>query len=417
MKTLKKYSLLALTLLILSTVSEAQIVLATIKKDKSKKEAAPTVASTDSTGVKQLTAAPAQEEPVPAPSLVLSGSIDVYARTAFGSIGTGGYGPGTAFANLKGFSLGMANLIFSYAGPKAGFVGDLVFGPRGRDAVFSNQYTGQRIINQLYAYYKPGEVVTFNIGQFNTFLGYEVISPTLNFHYSTSYLFSWGPFNHTGIRTDFTFGNGLVAKIAVMNPTDMVEFNSVNTYTVGAQFGYAGDAGSVYLNALLGDQDGTLDTDVNENGDESAGTTFQIDLTTGWNLGEKFYLGFNTSLQTRGSGEEMTNDQIEKIESDGSDFFGLAIYPKFIISENASIGIRGEYFKVNNFHITPSPIGLLNGDGDVIAATLTGNFKVGGLTLIPEVRFDKTSENSFEKKDGEASDSMASLLLAAVYKF
>jgi hypothetical protein len=37
--------------------------------------------------------------------------------------------------------------------------------------------------------------------------------------------------------------------------------------------------------------------------------------------------------------------------------------------------------------------------------------------IIPEIRLDKTSENSFEKRDGDATDSMVSALLAAVYRF
>src|SRR5690606_19995188 len=120
---------------------------------------------------------------------------------------------------------------------------DLVFGPRGFDAVFLNPYTagfdqdntGQRIVNQLYAYINLSDAVRLNIGQFNTFLGYEVISPTVNVNYSTSYMFSWGPFSHTGLRADFTFGGGWGAKLAIMNPTDMVEGNFVDAYTLGAQ--------------------------------------------------------------------------------------------------------------------------------------------------------------------------------------
>ena len=111
-----------------------------------------------------------------------------------------------------------------------------------------------------------------------------MISPAINFHYSTSYLFSWGPFNHTGLRADFAFGDGMVAKLAVMNPTDIVEFNPVNTYTLGAQIGKTSDAGGIWLNFLYGDQDGTLDEDVDSIGTESAGTLFQADLTLGYNL-------------------------------------------------------------------------------------------------------------------------------------
>jgi hypothetical protein len=51
------------------------------------------------------------------------------------------------------------------------------------------------------------------------------------------------------------------------------------------------------------------------------------------------------------------------------------------------------------------------------AFTLSGNYKVGGLMIIPELRFDKGSEDNFFDKDGEVTDSMLSATLAAVYKF
>ena len=91
-----------------------------------------------------------------------------------------------------------------------------------------------------------------------------------------------------------------------MNPTDIVEFNPVNTYTLGAQIGKTSDAGGVWLNFLYGDQDGTLDEDVDFLGAESAGTLFQADLTLGYNLSETFYLGANASYQTTGEGEVVT---------------------------------------------------------------------------------------------------------------
>ena len=94
-----------------------------------------------------------------------------------------------------------------------------------------------------------------------------MISPTVNFHYSTSYLFSWGPFNHTGLRADFNFGEGWVGKLAIMNPTDIVEFNPVNTYTAGLfQVGKTTDAGGIWLNFLYGDQTGKLDEDIDNIG-------------------------------------------------------------------------------------------------------------------------------------------------------
>jgi hypothetical protein len=362
-------------------------------------------------------------------TFTVSGSVDSYFHSSFGTRNffpydsesgepAGTYGPNSSFADLKGFSLGMVNLIASYQGEKVGFVGDVVFGPRGQAAVFGTA-SGQAIVNQLFAYYKFSDGFTLNMGQFNTFLGYEVISPAINFHYSTSYLFSWGPFNHTGLRADFSFGEGMVAKLAIMNPTDIVEFNPVNTYTFGAQIGKTSDAGGVWLNFLYGDQDGTLDSDVDGIGSFSAGSLFQADLTAGYTFSETFYLGFNTSFQTVGEGEEVAaSGNVQDAGNDASSFFGIALYPKLTLSESFALGLRAEYFSIKEGHL--GIIGLDDDlEGNVIELTLSGNYKVGGFIFIPEIRIDKTSEDSFyEDGDfGPTKDMMATLNLAAIYKF
>jgi hypothetical protein len=361
------------------------------------------------------------------PTFTFSGSVDTYFHSSFGSTNAAFLGisaPATAFSDLKGFGLGMANLVATYAGEKVGFTADLVFGPRGRSAVFTSS---QGIINQMYAYYKVSDKVTLNLGQFNTFLGYEVISPAVNFHYSTSYMFSYGPFSHTGLRADFDLGGGMVGKLAIMNPTDLVEFNPVNTYTLGGQIGHTSDAGGVWLNVLYGDQDGTLESTDDayvrdENGNpigfnSSKGSLFQVDLTTGWNLGEKFYLGLNTSYQTVDAGEAfIAEGTLQDSDADASTFMGFAVYPKITLSETFALGLRAEYFGVTKGHLGIFGVDT-DGKGNVMEFTLSGNYKVAGLTFIPEVRIDQTSEDSFLDANGKATNMMPSVNLAAVYKF
>ncbi len=203
-----------------------------------------------------------------------------------------------------------------------------------------------------------------------------------------------------------------------MNPTDLVEFNPVNTYTLGAQIGKTGDMGGVWLNFLYGDQDGKLDEEdiLLAPDTESQGSTFQVDLTGGWNLTETFYLGVNATYRTVATGEYYDGNDIDDLDGDASGFMGVAVYPKLTLSETFALGLRGEYFKVTNGYI--GPFGLDDeGDGNVIDLTLSGNIKTGALTIIPEVRVDMTSEDSFLTKDNEVKDMIPSFTLAAVYKF
>jgi hypothetical protein len=369
-----------------------------------------------------------EEEPS---KLTLSGSVDAYFRSNFNvpNKGESTQAPASSFGNLPGFSLGMANIIATYEGKKVGAVADLVFGPRGEDAVFGSPlYAGgfagsSQIINQLYVYWNVNDAVTLTFGNFNTFLGYEVISPTGNFNYSTSYMFSYGPFSHTGLKADFALSDKWSLMASVMNPTDMTEFNTSGTYTLGAQLGYSTDAGSTFLNFVYGDQDGKLTNDGSLTGDRfSAGRTFQVDLTTGFNVSDALFIGVNTTYNTTSSGEIFTGSDVQNIDGDGSGFYGFAGYLQATTSEKFAIGLRGEYFSVFNGGLE-GVVGLNRpasegGEGSVFAATLSGNVKITkNLTLIPELRLDTMGQDFFVNKDLNPSKSLASFLLAAVFAF
>ncbi|MFH6602045.1 outer membrane beta-barrel protein [Maribacter algicola] len=322
----------------------------------------------------------AQDEEETKPKFSFSGTVDAYYRANLNSANSGeNYSaPGSSFANLPGFALGMANVIGSYEGEKVGFVADLVFGPRGTDAIFASpmySLTGN-IVNQLYVYWNVSESVTLTFGNFNTFLGYEVISPSANFNYSTSYLFSYGPFSHTGLKADFDLGNDWSAMLSVMNPTDLTEFNPSGTYAFGAQLGYSGQ----YLNALI---------------DHGA---FEIDYTGGFDLSDSFFLGINAAY----------------FDNDGEGFYGTALYPQLKTSDNFTIGLRGEYFAETGEDAEAIVFG---DETNVFAVTLTGSATIGDLIIKPELRLDSVSEDVFLNSDGEPIGSLSSFVLAAIYQF
>jgi hypothetical protein len=290
--------------------------------------------------------------------------------------------PTTAFANRNGFGLGMANLIVSYEGEKVGFVADLGFGPRAEDAVFLS-VGSSNIVNQLYMFWNVSENVKLTIGNFNTFLGYEVISPLGNFNYSTSYMFSYGPFSHTGIKADIALGE-ISLMLAIMNPTDYTEINLDDSYTFGGQIGYKGQ----FLNVIYGDQ---LD----------GATTFQVDFTGGLDLVDSLFLGLNATYN----------------DTDDASFYGVALYPQYKVTDDFTLGARGEYFAETDGGA--GAIGAYDPEGDasVFAATLTGSYSVGSFTIKPELRLDSTSEKSFVNTDLEPTKSLSSFLVAAIYEF
>ena len=302
------------------------------------------------------------------PKLSISGTVDAYYQTYLTASDDVSGSFGTSFADEAGFALGMANLVLSYEGEKTGVVADLVYGPRGESAA------GGYNLNQLYAYWNVSESTTLTAGRFNTYLGYEVISPAGNFNYSTSYLFSSGPFSHVGLKADFALSEDFSLMLAVMNPTD-TNNNTTGDYGFGAQLGYAGQ----YLN-LYYDNDSVLG--------------FEIDYTGGFDLSESFFLGINGAYQV----------------SDDAGFYGAALYPQLTTSESFSIGLRGELFGLHAKDVDDLP--------SVFATTLTGSYTVENLTIKPEIRLDSWSDDEpYIDSDGVASKSLAAFTVAAIYSF
>ena len=295
-----------------------------------------------------------------APTFSVSGTVDTYYRSAE-------YAPSTSFADLNGFALGMANIVLSYEGEKSGFVADLVYGPRGADAVF-NSAGSSSIVNQLYVYYNVSDSFTLTLGNFNTFLGYEVISPAGNFNYSTSYMFSNGPFSHTGLKADIALSDNASLMLGVLNSTDYTESQPVgDDYMFGAQLGLYGQ----YINFLTG----------------GATNISQIDFTGGIDISDSFFLGVNAT----------------SYEDDGAEWSGVALYPQVTMSDSFALGLRGESFDIKDTNTYTS-------------LTLTGSYTSGNLTLKPEIRIDSADEQ-VSAWSANGTDSLSSFVLAAIYSF
>ena len=150
------------------------------------------------------------------------------------------------------------------------------------------------------------------------------------------------------------------------------EFNPTGSYAFGAQFGFSGQ----YINFLY---------------DSGA---YELDFTGGFDLSETFFLGLNAAYF---SGD------------DAPGFYGAALYPQIATSDSFKIGLRTEYFVEDGDF---GAIGTGVADSSVFATTLTGNYSIGSLTIIPELRLDSASEAAFI-----GDKSLSSFALAAVYSF
>jgi len=324
--------------------------------------------------------------------LQISGSVDTYWKYDFSgytsSDGTSNIG--TSFADEQNsISIGMIDVALSQTIGRASFVGEFAFGPRSfksiplfqPDGDFDDVYVG---IQNLYASYAFTDAFSLTAGYMGTFVGYEVISPAANFNYSTSYLFSFGPFQNSGIKADFTISDRFAFMVGLFNDWNVYQdFNGVSDF--GAQVYFMPiDGWDIYVNFVTGDPSGTI-----------------IDLTTGWQISDGFYLGLNAADYTA--------------KDDASGYSGVALYPQLSLSDAVELGVRYEYFKLKEYEEGGSTFESQN----VNAFTLTANLKAGPLTVIPEFRLDGGSDEFFYKNSEgtEMTKSASQFLIAAVYAF
>lgn len=327
-------------------------------------------------------------------SLTVSGMADVYYRYDFGKTKANNL---TSFTNShNSFELGMASVKLNYKASKVELVADLGFGKRAQEFSYNDEGI-LPAIKQLYMSYSPKSWLKLTAGSWATHVGYELVDPTGNRNYSMSYMFTNGPFFHTGLKAEATYGvNGFMVGIA--NPTDYkyVPDGVLNKKAFIAQYSYApSDHFKAYLNLVSGD-----------NIDSSKTTQYDLVLTS--KLSDKFSLGYNgtvnnTKLYLGG-----------KKYDDAKAWWGSALYVNYELSKSVGLSLREEYF--NDGKQMKMFSSQLKG-GNIFASTLSANIRTDNFTFIPEFRYDKASETLFIKSSGKAAKSAASFLLAAVYYF
>ena len=333
--------------------------------------------------------------------LKISGSVDGYYRYNFsnGDGGVLGNNSSTSFTSTNNtFQLGMASIKAEYTKGKVGVVADLGFGPRAEEFSYADSKTLQAV-KQAYIFYSVSDKVKFTFGKFGTHIGYELLDPQLNKNYSMSYMFTNGPFSHTGLKADFALGGGTGIMLGVANPIDVTApTNGDAPKTLIAQVSHVASSFSVFLNYA-----GYFGA---KNSMPTASSLNQIGLTASATISDKFSIGYDGTVQL------LKNEIIDK----STKWWGSALYLNLNASEKFGLTLRGEYFGDKKYGIKVSDA---NGDGvNVFEATLSGNYKVGNFTLIPEFRLDNASSDLlYSKKDGDATKSTASFLVAAVFAF
>ena len=341
-----------------------------------------------------FTAANAQSDStVPtSPAPTITGSVDAYFRYNFNDPMAGGplndNNNYTSFTNSQNsFQLGMASIRADHGFGKASATIDLGFGPRAEEFSYGDpNHPTLFAVKQAYLSYAISDKFKLTMGKWATHVGYEVTDAYLNRNYSMDYMFSYGPFSHTGIKADIGLGAKSALMLGVANTTDVVAEAGSRRYAL-AQFstGTANDKVKFYLN-YQGSYGGSF-------------STSQFDAVLTAAVTDKFSLGYNGTVQTTKS---------EGASS--ASWWGSAVYLTVDPTSAFGITLRGEYFD-NKKAVVAAPA------TSIFDLTLSPNFRVGNLTIIPELRLDAGKDAIFEKSDDTPAKTTVTGLLAATYHF
>ena len=340
-------------------------------------------------------------------ALTFSGSVDGYYRYNFNDAG-GVSNNKTSFTNSQNsFALGMATIradATALSG-KVTATADLGFGPRAEEFSYYETASNSslKLVKQLYLTYNLSKNVKITAGKFATHVGYEVMDAPLNRNYSMSYMFTNGPFSHTGVKFDFTAGQ-LGFMVGVANFIDQTN-STTNTKTLIAQVSGGSKDGKfkAYLNYA-----GFFGADIGAN-PLALKSLNQLDLVATGTVSSKFNIGFNATMQDR--------KQVDGADFPSGAWYAAAVYLNIDPTPIVGLTLRSEYVSDSKFVLPGSFSGNSLNNKSIFANTLSLNYKVGPFTLIPELRFETAQSEIYLKNDGTGSKSTFTALLAAVYKF
>jgi hypothetical protein len=332
-----------------------------------------------------------------APTVAFTGSADAYYRYNFNNPPAQPYNSPTSFTHSNNsFELGMASIRADASFGKASATVDLGFGPRAAEFSYNEVGTSSVAIKQLYVSYAASPAIKFTIGTWGTHIGYEVLDAYLNRNYSMSYMFTNGPFSQTGVKADISLGGKSSLMVGISNPTDFRSASNMPKTAI-AQFATASkdDKFKLYLNF-----EGGAQSDLK--------STTQGDIVINYNPSSTLGLGFNGTVQGVKSRASSDADFVN------STWWGSALYVNVDPSTLFGFTVRGEYIGNPDGWITNGNGASL---GNVFAGTLSGNFRIDNLTIIPEIRIDAAQNSAFYKNATETTASTVSAILAVTYHF
>lgn len=316
----------------------------------------------------------------------ISGSVDAYLRAAFNSKkeNTNNF---TSFTNSnQQLQLGMVSVKADYTKDKFYATIDLGFGKRAEEFSYNDKGVLANL-KQAYIAYSVSDRIKLSAGKWGTHVGYELLDAPLNRNYSMSYGFSYGPFFHTGLKADFAINSNSGLMFGIANPTD--NLNAITPYKVLiGQYNnkFFKDKTVLYVNYQGG-----------KTGAESSFNQWDVVLTN--TLTDQLAINYDGTVF------------MNKLAGKKSIWKSNAFYVNYDPSKKIGFTYRSEFFYDKNA-ISAGAFAT-----NIFANTLSFNYKINKLTILPELRIESAKDPIYLNKEGNAANKSASFILAAIYKF
>ncbi len=324
-----------------------------------------------------------QEKDTTNSKLQLKGSVDIYWRNSF----NGTPSVTSMVYDHNSFSLGWLSVGLSKEGKKAGFETNVAFGPR------SFQFYGGgdnplSFIRDFYVYWNITPKLKATAGITQPFLGYEADEPHENINYSGSYAYSYlPPAAIAGLQFEYALDDAWKLLAGAYNASTVL-IDSDNSKHIGGQVVYSkGKASSIRFGVLAGEEPDQSDV-------------FIAELVADFDVTNRLFLGSNVLFQNQ-----------KFMDDSEADWYMFDLYGAYQLKDNLKLGLRAEY--------TGDPDAVLLGvaDNEITSLTATLNFQIESLKILPEIRYDTATKDSFLDKDGKGVGADSHVMVGMMYVF
>jgi len=210
------------------------------------------------------------------------------------------------------------------------------------------------------------------MGKWSTHVGYEVTDVYSNRNYSMDYMFSYGPFFHTGLKTDITVNDNFQFMLGVSNPTDFTT----------ASFAKKSLIGQVHLISTNSKIGGYLNYIGGK--DISDASVNQVDAVITGTVCSKFSIGYNGTVKS-----------VKPAGGSNTYWWGSALYFNYDPNSMLGLTLRTEYFGDKR--------GVAGFGTGIYDITLSAGIHIDKMTIIPEFRMDGAKDPIFYKNSDTLS--------------